>query len=158
MENKKIAIIRVRGLNKLKSKIEDTMKMLRLYNKNNCIIVDVNESMLGMINKIKDYITWGEADQETIKLLLEKRGRTSGNKALTEEYLRSKTKYGYDEFAKAFFESKIKLRDVPGLKPYFRLMPPRGGFERHGIKVHYSMGGSLGYRKEKINDLIKKMI
>ena len=30
--------------------------------------------------------------------------------------------------------------------------------KRKGIKVAYSLGGALGYRGDKINDLIKKML
>jgi large subunit ribosomal protein L30 len=41
---------------------------------------------------------------------------------------------------------------------YFRLNPPRGGYGRKGIKKGFSEGGALGYRGEKINDLIKKMV
>lgn len=44
------------------------------------------------------------------------------------------------------------------LKPFFRLHPPRGGFERKGIKTSYTLGGVLGYRGKKINDLIAKML
>ncbi len=39
-----------------------------------------------------------------------------------------------------------------------RLQPPRGGFERKGTKVSFNNGGALGYRGEKINDLIRRMI
>ncbi|MCB9358584.1 uL30 family ribosomal protein [Candidatus Woesearchaeota archaeon] len=35
--------------------------------------------------------------------------------------------------------------------------PPRGGFERKGIKKSFSIGGALGYRGDKINELIVKM-
>jgi len=87
-----------------------------------------------------------------------KRGRTAGNKLLTEEYLKDKFKAGLDDFTKEFFESKKTLKDVPGLKNFFRLNPPKGGFERKGIKIQYSLGGALGYRKEKINDLVVKML
>jgi large subunit ribosomal protein L30 len=38
------------------------------------------------------------------------------------------------------------------------LHPPRGGFERKGIKIPFKVGGALGYRGEKINDLIKRML
>ena len=62
------------------------------------------------------------------------------------------------EFTQQFFEVKSRLRDIPGLKPYFRLLPPRGGFERKGIKTPFSMGGSLGYRGQHINMLIKRML
>ncbi|MCK5107246.1 MAG: uL30 family ribosomal protein [Nanoarchaeota archaeon] len=40
----------------------------------------------------------------------------------------------------------------------FRLNPPRGGFERKGIKKPFKTGGALGNRDDKINILIKKMI
>jgi len=43
-------------------------------------------------------------------------------------------------------------------RKYFRLNPPRGGFEKEGIKVAYSLGGALGYRGHKIDALIKRML
>ena len=53
---------------------------------------------------------------------------------------------------------KKELKDVPGLKTFFKLCPPKGGFETKGIKQPYSLGGVLGYRKDKINELILKML
>lgn len=38
------------------------------------------------------------------------------------------------------------------------LHPPRKGYGRKGIKVPFKVGGGLGYRGEKINDLIKRML
>lgn len=40
----------------------------------------------------------------------------------------------------------------------FRLSPPKKGFERKGIKKPFSKGGALGNRKNKINELIKRML
>ncbi|MFP4118847.1 MAG: uL30 family ribosomal protein [Candidatus Woesearchaeota archaeon] len=40
----------------------------------------------------------------------------------------------------------------------FFLAPPKGGFERKGIKVSYNNGGALGDRGEAMNDLVQKMI
>lgn len=40
----------------------------------------------------------------------------------------------------------------------FALHPPQGGFERKGIKMPFKLGGVYGYRKDKINDLIKRML
>lgn len=157
MQNK-IAIVRVRGRMNIKKKIDDTLKMLRLYDKNNCVIIDETKSNIGMMQKIKDYITWGEIDAKTFNLLLTKRGKLPGNKSLTEEYLKEKLNMGFDSFSKDFFDSKKKLKDIPGVKLVFRLRPPSKGFERKGIKKPFSMGGALGYRKEKINELIQRMI
>jgi len=152
------AVIRIRGRVHLKQEIEDTLRMMRLYKKNTCIIIKGTEAQIGMIQKTKDYITWGEIDEGTFKLLLEKRGKLAGNKRLTQEYLKEKTKMDYDTFTKEYFAFKKELRDIPGIKLFFRLCPPAQGFERKGIKKPYSLGGVLGYRKEKINDLLRKMI
>ncbi|MBN1792331.1 uL30 family ribosomal protein [Candidatus Woesearchaeota archaeon] len=50
-------------------------------------------------------------------------------------------------------------KDCSGkLKKFFRLHPPRGGFEKKGIKKPFNLGGALGHRGEKMNDLIQKML
>ena len=64
----------------------------------------------------------------------------------------------FEKFTENLINSKASFKEVKGLKPFFRLKPPEGGFERKGIKNPFSIGGALGYRKEKINQLIKKMI
>ena len=154
----KIAIIRVRGSIGIKKEIEDTMKMLRLYKKNTCVVLNNTQSCAGMLKKIKDYVTWGDINEPTIKLLLIKRGKLPGNKPLIEEYVKEKTKLTINDFVKEFISGKKQLKDIPGFKPFFRLKPPEKGFERKGIKKPFSLGGSLGYRKDKINELIHRMI
>lgn len=140
----KIAIIRIRGNVNLRKEIKDTFSLLRLYRKNFCIVIENNPSLIGMANKVKDYVTYGEIDDETYKLLIEKRG---------EEFKgREKDSKGKIEY------KKFVLINGKKLKPFFRLSPPRGGFERKGIKVSFKAKGALGYRADKINDLIKRMV
>ena len=59
-------------------------------------------------------------------------------------------------------EETIKLlkekRGKKGKENIFFLAPPRGGFERKGIKKSYVVSGALGDRKEAINELILKMV
>jgi len=154
----RIAIVRIRGKNHIQKKVADTLKMLRLYKINGCVVVPGNPIYLGMIQKVKDYVTWGEIDEETFKAMFTKRGKTVGDKPLTEEYLKENVKLSYDDFTKEYFTGKKELKDIPGFKPFFRLSPPSKGYERKGIKKPFSMGGALGYRKEKINILINRMI
>ena len=158
MDKKYIAIVRIRGSINLKQELRDTFKLLHLYKKNMCTIVPNTDSSIGMLKKVKDYATWGEVDEETFRLLLEKRGKLPGNKLLTQDYLKQKLKLDYDTFTKEFFTFKKKLKDIPGIKLFFRLTPPRKGFGRKGVKTPFSLGGALGYRKEKINDLIQRMV
>src|SRR3989344_7556582 len=158
MEKKKIAIIRIRVTMGLKKEAKTTFKLLRLYKKNYCTVIDNTPYYVGMLTKIKDYATWGEIDEKTFRNLLEHRGKIAGNKKLTTEYLKQKVHLDFDSFIKEFFNSSKNLKDIPGLKRFFRLAPPRKGFERKGIKQPFSMGGVLGYRKDKINDLLGRMI
>ena len=140
----KIAVIRVRGQIGIKKPIDDTLKMLRLYRKNYCIVAEGSEANIGMIKKVKDYATYGEIDDETYKLLVEKRG---------EEFK------GREQDSKGIIKYK-KFVEVGNkkIKPFFRLSPPRKGFERKGLKYSYQNGGALGYRGKDINDLIKRML
>ena len=154
----KIAIVRIRGELNIRKGIKDTLNMLRLFNKNYCVIVDNNPNYVGMIKKVKDYVTWGEINKETFELLLKSRGRLAGNKKLTEDYLKDKLKCSFSDFVNDFFNGKRILKDLPGLKQFFRLSPPVRGFERGGIKNPFSLGGALGYRKDNINDLVKRMV
>jgi len=155
---KRVAVVRIRGECKIKGNIADTLKMLRLYNMNSCVVLPNKASFIGMLDKAKDFVTWGEIDEKTFKELLEKRGKLPGKKPLTEQYLKEKTKLDFDGFVKEFFNFKKELKDIPGLKLFFKLHPPIRGFERKGVKRQFSMGGALGYRKEKINDLIMRMV
>ena len=139
-----LAAIRIRGRTMVRTTIVDAMKMLRLYKNNFCVVLPNNPTYLGMLKQAKDYITWGEIDDETFKLLVEKRGeefkgRESDSKGLIK----------YNDY---FVVGNKKL------KRYFRLNAPRKGFGRKGIKQSFQRGGTLGYRGAAINDLIKRMI
>ena len=158
MESKRIAIVRMCGNVGVKKEIKDTFKLLRLYNKYTCTIISSSQNYVGMIHKINDFVTWGEINKETLKVLLTKRGKITKKEKFSENYLKDKTKLSLDEFSEQFLNTKKEFKDVPGLKNFFKLCPPKGGFEREGTKKPYSLGGSLGYRKEKINELIQKMI
>ena len=126
-ESPLMVLVRVRGTVGIDGKIKNTLDMLKLHRKNFCVVYKATPSILGMIQKIKDYITWGEIDDVVLKELIEKRAEPNP-------------------------------KDKDRTKPFFRLAPPRKGFGRKGIKKSFSIGGALGYRGTKINDLIKRML
>ena len=60
---------------------------------------------------------------------------------------------------KKLLEEKRGERTSDGkLKPFFRLHPPHGGYERKGLKKTFAEGGALGDRGTKMGDLIKRMV
>ena len=148
-------VVRVRGSINVKPKIKETMKLMRLNRVNHCVIVPENETYEGMLKIIKDYVTWGEVDVETTELMLESSGKTSGNAIFTKKELKDSSFKTMKALAKNLSEGKVVMRDVPKLKPIFRLHPPRKGYE--GVKRSFKEGGALGYRGEKINKLIRRM-
>ncbi|WP_297477451.1 50S ribosomal protein L30 [Thermococcus sp.] len=153
----KLALIRLRSGIRAKGEVRDTLAMLRLHRINHLVLVDDTPSYKGMVQKVKDYITWGEIDKETLAALIRKRGRLIGNKPVTEEYVREKLGMTIDEFAEKVVNGEMKLTDLPNIKPVFRLHPPRGGLK--GTKKRsFKEGGALGYRGEKINELIERML
>jgi large subunit ribosomal protein L30 len=115
---KKIAVVLIRGLINLNTDIKDTLYMLGLRKKHNCVVLKDTPSIQGMLHKCKDYITWGNISEETLSQL-----------------------------------KKVRLQE----KAYC-LNPPKGGFERKGIKKSFTKGGALGNRGDNINKLITRMI
>ncbi len=153
-----VLAIRVRGTVGVRPQIEDTLNKLNLVRVHHAVVLKLTSSLRGMVDKAKDYITWGEVDEETATLLLMKRGRLTGNQRLTNAYLKKHSKYSsIKAFAKALVAGKATVRDVEGLKPVFRLTPPSGGFKGKKYRA-YGEGGITGYRGMAINELAKKMI
>jgi large subunit ribosomal protein L30 len=131
--------------------------MLHLTRANHCTIIPAGGSWRGSLLKVKDYVTWGPVDEKTVMELLEKRGRLVGNKPLTAAHLAANTPYKtVEELAKAIVGEKADIRKLAGVKPLFRLAPPRKGYEQ--VQRDYKSGGSVGDRGEKINELIRRML
>ena len=151
------AVIRVRGQPDVSYDIEYTMGLLGVNKVNHCAIVPENASTKGMLQKVKDYTTYGEINAETLAQLIRVRGRLSGDRMITDEYLAANSDFKtVDELAKAIIENDYRMKDVEAAKPVFRLHPPVKGYE--GNKRSYKNGGALGYRGEAINDLIARML
>ena len=151
-----LSVVRVRGVSDIWYEVKDTLRMLNLARNCYATLIDDRPSYLGMLRKVQNYVTWGEVSKETILLLLKKRGRTVGDKRLTDEYAK---KIGYEsleDLARAIYNLEVEFKNLPNIKPFFRLHPPKGGY-KGGVKKSYKAGGVTGYRGEAINDLIKRM-
>ncbi len=150
------AIIRLRGKLNINPKIKDTLKYLRLNQVNHCVVLPDNETTKGMLQVAKDYVTWGEIDAATLTEMITTRGRLVGDKPVTDAAVKAGSAYGtIAEFAQAIVDGKAQYKDLADVKPLMRLHPAKKGLE--GIKRSYQAGGALGYRGEKINELIGRM-
>ena len=130
--------------------------MLHLTRNCHATLVDDRPAYLGMLRKAKNYVAWGEISKENISLLLKERGRITGNRKLTDEYVQGIGYQSMDDLAGALYDLKVEFKSLPGIKPVFRLHPPKKGFEGK-VKKDYASGGVTGYQGDAINNLIKKM-
>jgi len=95
-----------------------------------------------MIRKLRDFVAFGEINTETFEKLIEKRGQIVDKKKKME------SKKIVEELEKG------KKYESLNLKPFFRLHPPRKGIK---AKLHFPKG-VLGNNREKINDLVGRML
>jgi len=151
-----IAVVRVRGVVNVRMDVEETLRRLRLFKPNHCVIIPETDAYIGMINKVKDWVAYGEIDLETLKLLLRERGRITGNKPLTNEICEKLGFKDIDSLAEAIYSGLLSFKELKIIKPVFRLHPPSKRYYRNA-KKHYPEG-SLGYWGKDIRKLIERMI
>lgn len=149
--------VRVKGTVNIKPDIRRTLHLLRLTRANHCVLLEEKPSYKGMLQVAKDYITWGEIDKDVLSKLIHLRGKLKGNKDITDDYIKSATSYNsIEKLSQAIVDNKFKYKDIPDVKPIFRLSPPKKGYE--GIKRSFVNKGALGYRRKEINKLLERMI
>jgi large subunit ribosomal protein L30 len=156
MERRCLLAIRIRGGVNAPVRVEDTLRMLRMERNNTATFLDDRPEYLGMLQKAKDWITWGEPTLETIRLLLEKRGEAPGGGRIDAEMLKTLGYKDLDALAAALHACQVEFNKLDGVKPFFRLHPPSKGFKRT-VKRPYRAGGELGYRGDAINELARRM-
>lgn len=155
-DRKCLAVVRVRGVGDASPQIEKTLELLHLNRNCHITLVDDRPSFIGMLKKVKNFVTWGEITKENIFLLFNKRGRLVGDKNLDDEYAQRVGYKNLEELAEATHQLKLEFKNLPEMKPVFRAHPPRKGYKGK-IKRSFNVGGVTGYRGEAINKLIEKM-
>ncbi len=135
LENKLVAIVRIRGRVNVRHDISETLKRLRLNRVNNCTVVKLTPDYYGMLKNCESYVTYGEVSKETLERLVK-----SSNMKIS---------------ANDIIEGKYDLKELKKNLP-FRLHPPRHGYK--STKRSVNEGGSLGYMGSKINLLIARMV
>ena len=148
-------VVRVRGTIHARHDVVETLQFLHLTRPNHATVVPEAPSIQGMLSTVQGYVTWGEAEPETVGLLLKERGETVEGQRLTEQTLTDvvRTK-DLPELTRTV--SERGMPKIGGLRPLFRLRAPTGGWK--STKKPFALGGALGYRGRSINDLVRRMM
>jgi len=147
-KKKTLAVVRVRGRVHVKSRIADTLEMLHLRRVNHMAVIPATPTYMGMLYKVKDYVTWGEIEPSIFESIVEKWGRKAASAGLTKAEAK--------EFSKKFLAGETTFKEA-GIQPFFGLHAPSGGYEHGGVKKHVRLGGAQGNRGKEINVLLARM-
>jgi large subunit ribosomal protein L30 len=148
-------VVRIKGTVNIPAWAKMTLDGLNLDRRFRATVVPDSPEYLGMLKKVKDIVAWTKADSGIVKELLEKRGRKTGYKPLTKADLPKEYK-SIDDFAAAIAENKVSMSKIDGIKPWFALGPPKGGFKRK-TKTQYTQHGVLGDDSELV-EIVKRML
>ncbi len=135
-----IIVVRISGLVEIPKEVSQTLYRMRLRRKYSAILLRDTLENKSLLQKIRNFVAYGQISKDTLKDLLELRA-VSNKKIDSDKILDQLDKKSLEEL---------------GIKPFFRLHPPRGGIDS---KIHFPIRkGVLGDNKEKINDLIRRML
>jgi large subunit ribosomal protein L30 len=148
-------VVRIKGTVNIPQQAKKTLNGLNLGKRFRATIVPESAEYLGMLRKVKDEVAWTKADASIIKEILEKRGRKSGYKPITKPDL-PKEYNTIEDLAAAIAQNKVSISKLEGIKPWFALNPPRGGFKRK-TKTQYMQDGVLGEDAE-LSGIVKRML
>lgn len=148
-------VVRIKGTVNIPTWARTTLDGLNLDKRFRATLVPETAESLGMLRKVKEVVAWTKADSGMVKELLEKRGRKAGYKPITKADLPKEYK-SIDDLATAIADNKVAMSKIEGLKPWFALSPPKGGFKRK-TKQQYTQAGVLGDDKE-LAEIVKRML
>ena len=139
-----LVAVRIAGQVNLLEDTKETLFRLRMRRKYSSVLLHETSENLKKLQGIRNQVAYGVINKETLLSLIKKRGQPikSGMKIDAEKII-----------------SQLDKKNLPelGLKPFFRLHPPKGGID---AKKHFGTSSKavLGDNKEKINDLLRRML
>jgi large subunit ribosomal protein L30 len=148
-------VVRIKGTVNIPRWAQTTLDGLNLDRRFRATIVPESDEYLGMLRRVKEEVAWTKADADIVKELLEKRGRKTGYRPISKSDLPKEYK-SIDDLATAIAGDKVAMSKLEGIKPWFALGPPKGGFKRK-TKTQYAQNGVLGEDSE-LTEIVKRML
>src|SRR5205823_11473772 len=107
------AVLRLRGKGDLRRDVKDTLRMLHLTRQNHCSILPQEPTVRGMLQLVKDHVTWGEIDAEVLARLLLKRGRQVGDRPIDDAFVKAHSKFkSIWDLSQALAKGEARLSEV----------------------------------------------
>jgi large subunit ribosomal protein L30 len=150
-----LLVVNIHGKINSPSGVRKALAELKVERRFTASLVTDDTPTVGVLKSCKDYLAWAPLDQDVLTLLLEKRGMVSETKKLDSEALSRMGFKSHEELAAKISKEGMKLSSVEGLRPFFKLSPPKGGFKR-SLRRQFSEGGTLG-RNPNLAEIVERM-
>ena len=137
-----IIVIRISGQVEMHTYSKETLFRMHLRKKYSAVLLKEIKENQPILQAVRNFVAYGKIDEKTMEELILKRGKPLDNKI---------KKIDSKKIAEIIEKDGI---ENAGIKPFFRLHPPRKGINS---KLHYPKG-VLGDNGEKINDLVMRML
>lgn len=139
-----ILIIRISGMVNMTEKMQETLYRIKLRRKYAAVLLQLTTNNIKLLRRIRNHVAYGNINREALIELIKKRAQPKD---------KSK-KINSEKVLEQLEKGNLGSLDI---KPFFRLHPPRGGID---AKNHFgtSKKAVLGDNKEKINDLVRRML
>jgi large subunit ribosomal protein L30 len=152
-------VVRMKGTVNIPNWAQSTLDNLHLNKKFRATLVPENEQTLGMLRKIKEIVAWTSVEESFIREFVEKKGRYTSTKLLSsnkESQVDNEKVTDINKVVSDISKNESFLSKISGLKPWFALNPPKGGFKKKS-KVLYSQNGILGENRDLV-ELVRRMM
>jgi len=151
-----LIVVNLHGLINTPSGPRKTLIELGIGKRFAATVVQDDSQTMGAIELCKEYVAWSSIDADLLAALLKARGKVSNAKPLDGEALKSLGVKDYSELASRMIKDGSRLSSLKGVKPFFALSPPRGGFRRSSRR-QFRQGGVLG-ENPNLPDILRRML
>jgi len=148
--------VNLHGLINVPNDARSSLRELQIYKRFSATVLKDDPSTLGLLDRCRDYVAWTPIKKELLTSLLKSRARVSERRRLDKTAFKEIGYKGPEELASKMLEGELRLSSVRGVRPFFNLAPPRGGFKA-STRRKYAEGGVLGMNP-RLLELVKRMM
>jgi len=151
-----LLVVNLHGSINSSAPVRKALNELWVARKFSASVVTDDGPTVGMLRLCKDYVAWCPTDEGLLSDLLKKRGMVSASRGLDQEALKGLGFKNHGDLAAKMVKDQVRLSAVTGVLPYFRLAPPRGGFNL-SMRRQSTERGLLG-NNPKLEAIVRRMI
>jgi large subunit ribosomal protein L30 len=151
-----LLVVNLHGQINSSTPVRKALNELWVAKKFSASVVTDDAPTVGMLRLCKDFVAWCPIDEELLADLLKKRAMISATRRLDASTLKELGCNKPEDLAAKMVKDQVRLSALNGVLPYFRLAPPKGGFQR-SLRRQATEHGLLG-NNPNLDGIVRRMI